>query len=98
VERVFRGTNLDRSPVTYNMDPQELFRAHREMEAQGLDLVAIYHSHPRTRAYPSSTDVAKATYPDAAYLIVSLQDASAPEVRAFRIQNGRISEGIVIVE
>jgi proteasome lid subunit RPN8/RPN11 len=98
VERVFRGTNLDRSPVTYNMDPQELFRAHREMEAQGLDLVAIYHSHPRTRAYPSSTDVAKATYPDAVYLIVSLQDASAPDVRAFRIQDGRISEGIVIVE
>ena len=98
VERVFRGTNLDRSPVTYNMDPQELFRAHREMEAQGLDLVAIYHSHPRTRAYPSSTDVAKATYPDAAYLIVSLQDASAPDVRMFRIQDGRISEGIVIVE
>jgi proteasome lid subunit RPN8/RPN11 len=98
VERVFRGTNLDRSPVTYNMDPQELFRAHREMEAQGHEIVAIYHSHPRTRAYPSSTDVAKATYPDAVYLIVSLQDAAAPDVRAFRIQDGRISEGVVMVE
>lgn len=98
VVRVFRGTNIDRSPVTYTMDPQELFRAHREMEGQGLDLVAIYHSHPRTRAYPSSTDVAKATYPDAVYLIVSLQDSAAPDVRAYRIQDGQITEGIVIVE
>jgi proteasome lid subunit RPN8/RPN11 len=98
VERVFRGTNVDRSPVTYNMDPQELFRAHREMEDRGLDLVAIYHSHPRTRAFPSSTDVAKATYPDAVYMIVSLQDGAAPEVRAFRIQDGEITEGTVIIE
>ena len=98
VERVFRGTNIDRSPVTYNMDPQELFRAHREMENLGLDFVAIYHSHPRTRAFPSSTDVAKATYPDATYMIVSLQDVPTPDVRAFRIRDGEISEGTVIVE
>ncbi|HLA25397.1 MAG TPA: pyridoxal-phosphate dependent enzyme [bacterium] len=97
VERVFRGTNIDRSPVTYNMDPQELFQAHREMEALGLDLVAIYHSHPRTRAFPSSTDVVKATYPDAVYVIVSLQDGSTPDVRAFRIRDGGITEGTVIV-
>jgi len=97
VERVFRGTNVDHSPVTYNMDPQELFRAHREMESEGLELIAIYHSHPRTRAYPSSTDIAKATYPDAFYVIVSLQDPAAPEVRAFRITEGQVSEGTVIV-
>jgi len=97
VERVFRGTNIDRSPVTYNMDPQELFQAHREMESLGLDLVAIYHSHPRTRAFPSSTDVVKATYPDAVYIIVSLQDAAVPDVRAFRIQDRVVTEGTVIV-
>jgi len=98
VERVIRGTNIDHSPVTYNMDPQELFRAHREMEEEGLDLIAIYHSHPRTRAYPSSTDIAKATYPDSFYMIVSLADhGMAPEVRAFRIAEGRVSEGTVIV-
>ncbi|MDR7558548.1 MAG: pyridoxal-phosphate dependent enzyme [Armatimonadota bacterium] len=97
VERVFRGTNIDHSPVTYNMDPQELYRAHRLMEAEGLELTAIYHSHPRTRAYPSSTDIAKATYPDSFYLIVSLQDPSCPEVRVFRIVEGRVSEGTVIV-
>lgn len=98
VERVIRGTNIDHSPVTYNMDPQELFRVHREMEEEGLDLIAIYHSHPRTRAYPSSTDIAKATYPDSFYMIVSLGDhGAAPEVRAFRIAEGRVNEGTVIV-
>ena len=65
--------------------------------AEGRDLVAIYHSHPRTRAYPSSTDVAKATYPDASYMIVSLQDPAIPEIRAFRILEGRVSEGTVIL-
>jgi len=97
VERVFRGTNIDHSPVTYNMDPQELYRAHRLMEADGLELTAIYHSHPRTRAYPSGTDIAKATYPDSFYLIISLQDPACPEVRVFRIVDGRVSEGTVIV-
>lgn len=96
-ERVVPGTNVDRSPVTYNMDPQELYQAHRLMEAEGLDLAAIYHSHPRTRAFPSSTDVAKAMYPDATYVIISLQDAAHPEVRAFRILEGQVSEGIVIL-
>ena len=97
VERIIPGTNIDRSPVTYNMHPQELYQAHRVMEAEGLDLVAIYHSHPRTRAFPSSTDVAKATYPDASYVIVSLHDPGSPEVRAFRIIEGRVSEGTVIL-
>ncbi|MGH2398442.1 MAG: pyridoxal-phosphate dependent enzyme [bacterium] len=97
VERVIRGTNIDQSPVTYNMDPQQLFLAHRQMEEEGLDLIAIYHSHPRTRAYPSSTDIAKATYPDAFYMIVSLVDPAGPEVRAFRIAEGRVREGTVIV-
>jgi len=97
VERVVRGTNIDRSPVTYNMDPQVLYGAHKVMEAEGLDLTAIYHSHPRTRAYPSSTDIAKATYPDSVYLIVSLQEPTAPEVHAFRIVDGQVSEGTVIL-
>ncbi len=96
-ERVVRGTNIDHSPYTYRMDPQEQFAAFKAMEADGRELVAIYHSHPQTPAYPSKTDVARAYYPDACYLIVSLQDRSAPSVRAFRIVNEQITEESVIV-
>lgn len=97
VERVFRGTNVDRSPYTYLMDPREQLAAFKVMEAEGLDLLAIYHSHTHVPAYPSKTDVAKAYYPDALYLIVSLVDRDAPVLRAFRIVDGQIAEEDVIV-
>jgi proteasome lid subunit RPN8/RPN11 len=97
VERIWRGTNVHRSPFSYQMDPGELLRAFREMEAAGLELVGIYHSHPASPAYPSRTDVARAYYPEAAYVIVSLQE-DPPAVRAFRIQEGRVTEEDVMVE
>jgi len=87
----------------YLMDPREQLKAFREIDARGLKLVAIYHSHPATEAYPSPADVGLAIwkddkeeielYPGVAYLIVSFQDWDNPVVRAFRIQaGGKIEE------
>src|SRR5216684_4041868 len=84
VERIYRGTNIDHSPYTYLMDPQEQLAAFKEMDVAGLDLIGIYHSHTHTPAYPSKTDVAKAFYPDALYVIVSLARRDVPDIRAFR--------------
>ncbi|HYZ94110.1 MAG TPA: M67 family metallopeptidase [Actinomycetota bacterium] len=78
-------TNIKRSPVLYEADPNEHFRAQNDMEAEGIELIAIYHSHTRSAAYPSTTDVERAMYPEAVYLIVSLRDPSNPDVRGFRI-------------
>ncbi len=97
VERVVRGTNIDHSPFTYRMDPQELLAAFKAMEVDGHELVATYHSHPNTEAKPSPTDIARAYYPDALYLIVSLQDRTAPAMRAFRIANEQVMEESVII-
>lgn len=83
--------NADNSPVSYRMNPQEQLRAMREIDDAGLELGAIYHSHTRTRAYPSRTDVGLAFYPDALYIIVSLADRE-PDARAYRIVAGEISE------
>jgi len=97
VERIYRGTNIDHSPYTYLMDPREQLAAFKDMEAAGLDLMGIYHSHTRTPAYPSRTDVAKAYYPDALYVIVSLARRDAPDIRAFRLVDGQIlEEGVII--
>ena len=60
-----------------------------EIDDHEWELGGIYHSHTRTRAYPSATDVRLAFYPDALYLIVSLADDSNPELRGFRIQGER---------
>ena len=97
VERVYPGTNVDHSPYTYLMDPKEQLAAFKDMEAAGLDLVGIYHSHTHTAAYPSRTDVAKAFYPDALYVIVSLAKRDAQDIRAFRVADGQIHEESVIV-
>lgn len=97
VKRVFRGTNVDKSPYTYLMDPKEQLAAFKEMEAAGLDLLAIYHSHTHTAAYPSKTDVAKAYYPDAIYVIVSLKDQGQPAIKGYRIMDGQIADVKVVV-
>jgi [CysO sulfur-carrier protein]-S-L-cysteine hydrolase len=90
--RVIRCANAHPGPVTrYTIDPREQLRAFREMEANGEDLVAIYHSHPATQAYPSPTDRAEAHYPEAVYVLVSLRDTD-PDVRAFRIRDGWVRE------
>lgn len=95
VERLYRGRNVDRSPYTYQLDPQEQLQFFRDMDAAGLELVGIYHSHTQSAAYPSRTDVARAFYPDAVYIIVGLRNgppAESTEIRAFRIRDGQITE------
>lgn len=101
VEVLFRGRNVDHSPYTYRLDPGEQLQLFKEMDARGLDLLGIYHSHTRSAAYPSRTDVTQAYYPDAAYVIVSLRDPDAArdalDVRAFRIKDGVITEEELVV-
>jgi proteasome lid subunit RPN8/RPN11 len=92
VEVLLRGRNIDRSPYTYRLDPGDQLRLFKDIDARGLDLVGIYHSHIQSPAYPSRTDIARALYPDVAYVIVSLQDERTPEVRAFRIRDGAVVE------
>jgi len=90
--RVFRATNAEASPVRYGLDPQEQYRIMMEIEERGWTLGAIYHSHTRSPAYPSQTDVNLAFYPDALYLIVSLQNPERPDLRAFTIVDRKIDE------
>ena len=90
--KVFRASNAEASPVRYSLDPREQYQITMEIEDRGWELGAIYHSHTRSDAYPSQTDVNLAFYPDALYLIVSLRNPEDPEVRAFRIADERIEE------
>ena len=90
--KLFPTTNAERSPVIYRIDPKEQFRVFKQIEDEGLELVGIYHSHTRSPAYPSNTDVAQAYYPESVYLIVSLAQADNPDLRGFRITEGRVTE------
>ena len=98
VARRYEIPNAQRSMTFYEMDSTAHYRAHTEIEDHDWDRV-IYHSHTHTEAYPSETDVRQAAnWPDAVYLIVSLQDADAPVIRAFDIVDGRITERVVLVD
>jgi proteasome lid subunit RPN8/RPN11 len=71
--------------VSYEAAPEDLFAAQRQMRERGEELLAIYHSHPRSaEPAPSETDVRLAYYPQAVYFIVGL-GGSQPAIRAFRI-------------
>ncbi|MGQ9571610.1 MAG: M67 family metallopeptidase [Dehalococcoidia bacterium] len=92
VLKLYRAANAERSRYRYNIDSQDLFRIHRQCEENGWDFLGLYHSHPDSAAYPSPTDVQQAFWPDSLYFIVSLSRPDSPEVRAFRIQHGQVTE------
>lgn len=71
--------------VSYEAAPEDLFAAQRQMRERGEELLAIYHSHPRSaEPLPSETDIRLAYYPQAVYFIVGLAGPQ-PVIRAFRI-------------
>lgn len=88
VVEVFRSDNARKSRYGYELDPRSLLAAN-DLDDEGYG-VAVYHSHPRSPAEPSQTDINLAHYPHWLYLIVSL--AGEPEVRAWRMAGGRAEE------
>ena len=90
--KVFTMTNADASPVTYRLDGTEQLRVFDQMDDDGLELWAIYHSHTHSEAYPSETDIRLAFYPEARYIVLSLADRGAPVVRSFFVVEGEVAE------
>ena len=90
--RVLRMRNADASPATYRLDGREQLKTFDEMEEQGLELWAIYHSHTHSEAYPSETDRRLAFYPDSRYLLLGLADRENPVLRSFFIRDGEVEE------
>ena len=98
-EKVYRLRNAEvDSPVTrYILDSREQFQAMKDAEARGGDIIACFHSHTHTEAYPSPTDIAQAGYPEWWYLILSLK-AEEPMLRAYRIIDGKVTEEPITLE
>ncbi len=91
-QRVYQAVNIHGSPLRYEIGPEELLRIYREIEDAGCELGAIYHSHTRSRPYPSQTDVNLAAgWPDPLYLIIGLA-GDEPELPAYRIRGGHVEQ------
>lgn len=87
---VYPTSNLDASPVSYTVPPEEHFAALTDAEARGWSLGGVFHSHPGGDARPSMTDVQRALDPGWVYLVVGLE--REPVVRGWHIAGGSLLE------
>lgn len=90
---IFPARNACANPATgYEIAPRELFQLMREMRALGLQLLGIYHSHPRGENRPSRSDIEQAFYSDTPYFILSASPDAPQNVRAFLIRDSQVIE------
>ena len=85
--------NAAKSPLRFQMDPQGQYDAWKAIEDAGMEFLAIYHSHTKTAAYPSQTDLNESVaWPEQMYVIVSLADPEAPEVKGYWLKDQTIAD------
>ena len=90
--KLYAMTNTDKSSDHFMMEPKEQFEVVKDIRSSGLEMLAIYHSHPATPARPSQEDIRLSFTPGVTYVIVSLQDSNGPVVKGFNIENGNVTE------
>jgi proteasome lid subunit RPN8/RPN11 len=91
VEKLYEMTNINQSTDHFMMEPKEQFAVVKDIRSAGLEMLAIYHSHPESPARASAEDIRLALTPDVIYVIVSLQDANATDVKGFLIEDGNVT-------
>jgi proteasome lid subunit RPN8/RPN11 len=90
---VYSVANIAEAPdQLFRMEPSAQIAAMRRMRERGESLFAIYHSHPHAPAVPSVRDLEEAAYPEALYLVISLNTKGVLEMRGFRLEEGRSRE------
>ena len=85
-QAVLPVTNMLHSPVRFQFEPHEHLAAFEQIDRQGWELAAIFHSHPGGPNHPSATDIAESHYPETIYLIWSARQGSW-DCKAFLIQD-----------
>ena len=95
-DHIYPTKNAAASALVYEIDPKELLAVDRAAQAQGAEIMGVFHTHTHTDAYPSPTDVAQAQDPGWHYVLVSLRDTH-PVVRSYAIVDGVIAEEPVTV-
>jgi len=98
VFETYRMTNTDQSNEHFMMDSREQFAVVRDLRSKGLEMSAIYHSHPETPARPSEEDIRLALTPGVSHVIISLATAEQPVARSYKIADGSVeAEELIII-
>lgn len=94
--RVYAATNaapVEQQPRRFEIDGRDVFALYEQIEGEGLELTAIYHSHTRTEPRPSQTDINFAQHwPGVEWIIVGVSEPERPEVRTFLIDGPEVTE------
>ena len=90
--RVFEMGNADRSPTGFTFDSTEWLRVYRAVDDADEELLAVYHSHTATEAYPSRTDILWAQHNEFAHWLLVSTRSDEDEVRSFAIVDGVVTE------
>ncbi len=89
VTKIYLLTNIDASNEHFSMDPKEQFTALKDARANGVEIIGNFHSHPESPSRPSEEDKRLAYDPNIEYLILSLQEADHPVLKAFGIDKDK---------
>jgi proteasome lid subunit RPN8/RPN11 len=92
VDESVRTPNLESGTNRFLVDPAAHFALIKRLRGTGREIVGAYHSHPRSQAVPSRTDIAEAVSDDFLCVIVSLVDPARPATRAYRLRSGSAHE------
>jgi len=96
VTEIHEIINDAKSPHRYVMNPQQQLDVLLDCDKNNLDMLAFYHSHTHSRAYPSDTDVRMAVesgWLEINYILISLENKTNPKVKSYLInENSEISE------
>ncbi|HUR51448.1 MAG TPA: M67 family metallopeptidase [Mycobacteriales bacterium] len=95
--RLFEMENAERSPTGFTFDSTEWLRVYRDVDDADEELLAVYHSHTATEAYPSRTDVLWAQHNEFAHWLLVSTRSDEDEVRSFTITEGVVSEEPVTI-
>ncbi|MDE3838788.1 peptidase [Bacillus methanolicus] len=90
-ETIWPMENVNRSPISFSMDLDQIRRVFELIDKKHESLIGIYHSHPTAEAYPSLQDIEYNNYPEAGYLIVSLAKQT-PIVKCFQMKANYVKQ------
>jgi proteasome lid subunit RPN8/RPN11 len=80
------------SPTAYHSEPRSMLAASKDIDRRGLELLAIYHSHPTSAAVPSKTDLAENYYGESVMHFIVTLTTEPPAVRGWWLLADRFEE------
>ncbi|MGB0332197.1 MAG: Mov34/MPN/PAD-1 family protein, partial [Planctomycetota bacterium] len=95
--RLTIAKNLAEEPDRFFLDPVHLMRQAEHTDADGLEILGVWHSHPDQPASPSRLD-AEGSQPGWTQLIARVDDGVLTDLKAWDTVDGELEESEVFMD